>query len=52
MQFNNAKMVHSNRIKLNIPVEFNFLLKRILEKYCSNRGKSSPGGFFVIANCS
>lgn len=51
MQFNNAKMVHSNRIKLNIPVEFNFLLKRILEKYCSNR-EIVARWLFVIVNCS
>ena len=43
-------MVHSNRIKWNKPVEFNFLLKRILEEYLLQGGKKSPGGFFIIVN--
>ena len=38
ISFNNPKWFTANRIKLNKPVEFNFLLTRILEKYYSNGG--------------
>ena len=41
-------MVHSNRIKLNKPVEFNFLLKRVLEEYYSTGGKSRQMVFSLL----